>query len=89
MSKKRDRGKNFTDKEREEFLDIIEKHLNVIENKKTDCITVKRKQAAWEDIAKEFNAIQNTGIRNGTQLKNLYDSIKKKMKKDKADDKVS
>lgn len=85
--KKRERGKNYTEYEKERILEIAEKYLEIIENKKTDNVNVQKKLEAWNEIAKQFNATSQTGPRNGYQLKLLYDSIKQRAKK-KAEDKV-
>ncbi|XP_072380988.1 uncharacterized protein [Diabrotica undecimpunctata] len=88
MDKKRERSKNYLEEEKENLISIIEKYKHVIENKKTDSVWSKQKNAAWEKIATEYNSISKTGIRNGIQLKLLYEGLKKRVKKLKADDKV-
>lgn len=88
MDKKRERGKNYTDKEKETLLEIVSDFGNVIENKQTDGASVKLKNEAWEAISELYNSTSQTGVRSASQLKLLYDSIKKKAKKDKANEKV-
>ncbi|XP_050505177.1 uncharacterized protein LOC126883575 [Diabrotica virgifera virgifera] len=88
VEKKRERGKNYTEQEKENLLEIVKQYLNVIENKLTDGTSVKLKNEVWEVITEEFNATAQSGIRNAGQLRLLYDSIKKKARKDKANQKV-
>lgn len=87
-SKKRCRSKNFTDREKEELLNIVESYCSILENKKTDNISVKKKKNTWEDIKNQYNAIQTSGERNINQLQHLYDESKRRAKKNFADDKV-
>lgn len=60
--KKRFKGKNFTESEKEYLVQIVLKHKCVVENKKTDSLSVIRKSEVWRKIAEQFNAIQTTGI---------------------------
>ena len=50
---------------------------SIIENKKTDAVSAKKKDYAWERIASNFNS-QNETFRTQESLKNLWDNIKKK-----------
>ncbi|CAG9840797.1 unnamed protein product [Diabrotica balteata] len=88
MEKKRERSKNYLEEEKENLISIIEKYKHIIENKKTDSVWSKQKNATWEKIATEYNSISKTGIRNIKQLKLLYEALHKRVKKLKADDKV-
>ncbi|KAK5647767.1 hypothetical protein RI129_002659 [Pyrocoelia pectoralis] len=73
--KKYDRGKTFTEQEKEDLLDIAKKYLHIIENKKTDVITSKEKMHVWDMIASQFNSIATIEPRNGQQLKLLYEEM--------------
>lgn len=86
---KRERGNNFTETEKEILLRLARKHYSIIENKKTDGRTVKKKIDAWKRIAEQFNEVFSTNQRNAIQLKNFYNNHKRKLKRDKTDDKVS
>lgn len=88
MEKKRERGKNYTEQEKESLLEIIREYHHVIENKQTDGTTIKLKNDAWEVVTKQFNAMAQTGNRSSSQLRLLYDCMKKKAKKEKANEKV-
>lgn len=52
MIKKKKRSPNFTFKEKEVLLSVIRAHKNVIENKKTDAVSVHDKNRAWFEITK-------------------------------------
>ncbi|GLV59203.1 hypothetical protein CBL_21033 [Carabus blaptoides fortunei] len=88
IPKKRERCRNFTEEEKETLLVLVEQFIGLIENKKTDGVTTKQKNNAWEQVAQSFNSQFKTGSRTGAQLKLLYESLKKKAKKHKADNKV-
>ncbi|KAK4871969.1 hypothetical protein RN001_016093 [Aquatica leii] len=67
---KRERAGNFTESEKEIMTSITSKYFSIIENKKTDAITIKQKTETWERIADEFNLSANNVKRTGLQLKN-------------------
>lgn len=85
---KRERGKNFSEKEKRIFADIIciEKFRNILENKKTDYETTKCKAEAWIEIAKIFNAQTDEEERPVNQLKTYYENLKSKRKKCSAEE---
>ncbi|KAK4887114.1 hypothetical protein RN001_003385 [Aquatica leii] len=86
---KRERSSNFTESEKELLLNIVtDSFFEVIENKKTDSVTIKKKNETWDLVAVSFNAMTTNIARNGIQLNTAYNNIKRKLKKDKADDKV-
>lgn len=88
MEKKRERGKNYTEQEKESLIEIVKGFHGIIENKQTDGTSVKSKNEAWELITAHYNATSHTGIRTVSQLRLLYECMKKKAKKDKANEKV-
>lgn len=53
--KKRERSANYTEYEREVFTEIIKEFKSVIENVKTDGVTVEKKNRAWNDIENQYN----------------------------------
>lgn len=83
---KKNRSKNFTDTEKEQFICL--EYKNILENKKTDKVNLKEKMQAWENIMRKFNAIQTSGMREVKSLKVLYDNLKMKARKEKNEDKV-
>ncbi|XP_022195800.2 uncharacterized protein LOC111053259 [Nilaparvata lugens] len=83
---KRDRGRNYTEKEKEQFMQIILRYKTVVENRKIDRINIQEKNYAWMAIANEFNAIQTTGVRDLKALKTLLENLKMKAKREKSED---
>lgn len=55
---------------------------------KTDGTTNKIKFNAWENIRHQYNALQSTGIRTTSQLKAMFDTMKRKTRKDKSSERV-
>ena len=78
MEKKCEREKNYTEQEKESLIEIVKEYHNIVENKQTDGTSVKLKNEAWEAIAARYNATSHTGIRSASQLRLLYECIKKK-----------
>ena len=87
MENTQKRGRNFTERDKFKLLEIIEEFKEIIENKKTGAVFAKDKLTAWAAIAVKFN-LTAVEPRTGQQLRALYDGIKRKVKKDVADDKV-
>lgn len=85
----RKRSSNYTIRERELLLSLVEKYITIIENKKTNAVFNKQKILCWENVAKDFNALQTSGLRTGAQLKACYEQMKKIAKQHQAEDKVS
>ena len=79
--KKRDRSINFSAAETRCLIEICVKFKSVIENKKTDAVTNRDKEAAWIEIENMFNAISGTAARNKKALKLKYEGLKKSTKK--------
>ncbi|KAJ4425558.1 hypothetical protein ANN_27753 [Periplaneta americana] len=86
---KRTRSSNFTNKEKAIFVDVLPDYLNVIENKKTDGISVRHKECAWEKLANEYNSHPEVTKRTVKQLKVFYDSFKRQSKKNYVNEKVA
>ncbi|KAK5648109.1 hypothetical protein RI129_003001 [Pyrocoelia pectoralis] len=78
------RAKNFTSFDKHLLTDIASRYVQVI---KTDATNVKMKKDAWEEVASKFNASNQSGKRTAKQLHALYDGMKKKARKNIADDK--
>ncbi|KAH9371955.1 hypothetical protein HPB48_000570 [Haemaphysalis longicornis] len=47
---------NYTVQEKGLLMELARKYKDVIENKKTDSMSVHRKKATWRQIAQEFNS---------------------------------
>lgn len=88
-AKKRKRSKNFSEEEKSYLLDIVKQYVSVIENKKTDNVTVGEKKKVWDVICRNYNSVATTGERLPSQLIALYEELKRKAKKNLAEDKVS
>ncbi|KAJ8913083.1 hypothetical protein NQ315_006584 [Exocentrus adspersus] len=85
---KRARSSNFTAKEKEILFSLVMKYKNVVENKKTDQVSVGEKVAAWQKITAEFNAVApNLCTRSTESLKKFYDNKKKEVRKRVAEEK--
>ncbi|KAJ3661549.1 hypothetical protein Zmor_005940 [Zophobas morio] len=84
MDSKTNNGrKNYTDREKTLFADIIASKKSVIENKRTSVQAMRARSAAWQEVLQEFNASADHS-RNLKQLKILYDNLKRKARKDLA-----
>lgn len=67
---------------------MIDQYFNIIENKKTDGYTLQEKKDAWQSVCDSFNSVTTNSIRTVEQIKTAYNNIKRKIKKNAADDKV-
>ncbi|KAF5301101.1 hypothetical protein FQR65_LT19282 [Abscondita terminalis] len=85
---KRERNGNYTEADKELLSTIAIKYFHIIENKKTDALTIKQKHEAWENIAVDYNSSTINLKRTALQLKNAYNNFKKKLKKESAEDKI-
>ncbi|XP_063388214.1 myb/SANT-like DNA-binding domain-containing protein 4 [Cydia fagiglandana] len=80
--KKRERSSNFAISEISLLTELVSKYKLIIENKKTDAVTNKDKEAAWNSIAQTFNAASSAStVRTAKTLKLKYEGIKKSAKK--------
>lgn len=78
MSRKRERSANFTLEEVKLLLQLIRPHISILENKKTDNSTNKKKYAVWREIERSFNAVNSEKVlRSWKTLKFKFDGIKK------------
>ncbi|KAJ3662241.1 hypothetical protein Zmor_006597 [Zophobas morio] len=84
-SKAPKRSKNFTGHEKSELTQIIQRYAHIIENKKTDAVSVKQKLNCWEEIKTEFNAVTTEGPRDVQSLKTFYQNTKRSLKKERAE----
>jgi len=56
MEKEQRRAENLTAFDRAVISELLEMHWSVIENKKSDAVTLKDKAKAWQQLAEQFNA---------------------------------
>lgn len=74
------RRKNFSKEEKENIVSLILKYKNIIENKKTDSITIGEKEKCWKAITEEYNS-SSSYQRATVQLKAFYKNSKSDLKK--------
>ncbi|KAL5278216.1 hypothetical protein ACFFRR_003083 [Megaselia abdita] len=75
----------YTQRERNMVLGFAAQYRDVIENKKTDAESNRRKDEIWRIISKEFNA-RVYHQRTSKQLRQLYKNMKLLLKKDLCSD---
>ena len=76
----RDRAVNFTRDETYLLVTICRKHRDVLNNKKSDNLSLNIKNKAWEEIAAEFNQ-KTGGNRTEKTLKNRFHLLKVGLRK--------
>lgn len=74
----------FLDEEKDLLTELVAKYKNVVENKKTDAMSLHAKSRAWERLCVEYNSMPSVRPREVKQLKKLWDNLKQKWKKEKA-----
>ncbi|KYN29455.1 UPF0439 protein C9orf30 like protein [Trachymyrmex cornetzi] len=74
------RGKNFSEKEKSDLLDIIFLYRDIIENKVTDGLSNSKKDKPWTTITQKFNT-NKTDLRTEKTLRNCWDNIKRNTNK--------
>ena len=78
----RQRKYNFSFKEKELLVSLIERHGGVVESRTGDGVTIEQKVAAWADIQQRFNDTNDSALeRSVTELKKCYWNLKQKTKK--------
>ncbi|CAH1382829.1 unnamed protein product, partial [Tenebrio molitor] len=85
---KRERGKNFTEKEKEIAISIIDRYRSIIENKASDGSSLKQRKDAWQKVSDEFNATSVSAPRGAEQLKILWSNLRRTAKKTVAEENV-
>uniref|UniRef100_A0A131YQA5 Regulatory protein zeste n=1 Tax=Rhipicephalus appendiculatus TaxID=34631 RepID=A0A131YQA5_RHIAP len=76
----------YTAEERELLRNLVVRHRSVLENKRTDNVSKRAKDVAWEKVTEEYNS--QPGIRRVTvsQLRKLWDNEKSKWKKKQSEE---
>ncbi|KAL5009283.1 hypothetical protein ScPMuIL_014864 [Solemya velum] len=72
---------NFTELEKAILTQIITANRQVIECKRNDAETVKKKTDAWRTIERVFNSQHGVARRSATQLRKAWQNMKTRMKK--------
>ena len=78
----RQRKYNFSFREKELLVTLIERHGGVVESRTGDGVTIEQKVAAWADVQARFNQMNGAAQeRSVTELKKCYWNLKQKTKK--------
>ena len=80
MAESRRVHSNFVEEERELLLQLVTDDISIIECKKTDAATNRKKSKAWEAVLHKFNS-QSQISRSIHQLKSLWKRMKIMAKK--------
>ena len=81
------RSKNFSQQEVDLLLDLVNAKRNILENKRTDHVSLKDKENSWKELAESFNELNGSVVRDWKVLKGKYENLKKTCKKNFAKDK--
>ncbi|CAH2100755.1 unnamed protein product [Euphydryas editha] len=65
----------FTQMKKKVFLDVLKSYATITENKNTDDSTLREKNVAWDNIAREYNASSHVSIK---QLRQLWMNLKQR-----------
>ncbi|CAG5056562.1 unnamed protein product [Parnassius apollo] len=71
------------------LVDLVAEHFSVVENKRTDAVTMKQKNAEWVKISEEFNSQTTFGYRTAENVKAQWESLKKSTKKESSAERQS
>jgi len=75
--------RDLVDSDKQLFVEVVEKYLNIIECKKTDSTTCRLKQKTWGAIVNEFQrACPNANNFETQQAQNLWKNLKARAKTD-------
>lgn len=85
------RVSNFTFAEKQFLLNLVSsKYSHILEDKKTNRVSLDEKNRTWKKIEKEFNAnAPITCFRSNESLKRFYENKKKELRRKMADEKES
>ena len=72
----------FSELERTILTELVEKYLSIIECKKSDFRSIRRKNEIWTKISEEFNAQMVVQQRTDKQLKKCWENRKSRAKQD-------
>ncbi|XP_077486910.1 uncharacterized protein LOC144098272 [Amblyomma americanum] len=77
---------NFSEEERSVLIDLVSKYQTIVENKRTDGVSLDKKKKTWKEITDVYNCRPNVRFRTEAQLRKCWDNLKEKWRKGKADD---
>ncbi|XP_014249141.1 uncharacterized protein LOC106666455 [Cimex lectularius] len=72
------RAPNFSQLEEQILTKLVLKFASILENKKTDAVTTRKKSVCWEKITGDFNTTPGCALRSAVNLKCKYENLKKK-----------
>ncbi|XP_069670382.1 myb/SANT-like DNA-binding domain-containing protein 3 [Periplaneta americana] len=81
------RSANFSEKEVDLLVNLVNKYIDIIECKKTDATTWRAKAQTWEKLCNEFNSCSDGVVRCAKNLRMKYENVKKCNKKKFAEEK--
>ncbi|XP_039312771.1 fibrinogen silencer-binding protein isoform X2 [Solenopsis invicta] len=84
---KKGRTKNFTVSEKMLLIELVRERCKILENKTTNTVSVKEKEDCWEDLRLNFMYRSNGVSRCVQSLKTCWDNMKKRTKKQYAEEK--
>lgn len=88
MEKKSKRIANFTEAEKSILVDLVTAKKDILENKRTNTVSIKEKENCWEQLCNEYNGMAMNISRPTISLKNCWENIKKRTKKQFAEDRM-
>ncbi|XP_067133379.1 myb/SANT-like DNA-binding domain-containing protein 3 [Centruroides vittatus] len=86
-NKKRSRQPDFSHRETEYLMELVEKYKHIIESKETNAVSLKKKTETWQNLTEEFNKFPEVSKRDTKNLKVLWKNLKQKARKDVASNK--
>ncbi|KAF6209815.1 hypothetical protein GE061_015566 [Apolygus lucorum] len=86
-SQKKVKAPNFSLQEEELLIMLVERKKGILECHKSDMVGAKDKKRAWEEVEAEFNANASTQARTSNSLREKYNNLKKKLRRDLTDEK--
>ncbi|CAH2088534.1 unnamed protein product [Euphydryas editha] len=81
-NEKRKRSANWMASEKSLLVDLVTEHFNVMENKRTDGVSMKQKLGEWVTISNKYNSQTMLSHRTSDNLKAQWESLKKSAKKE-------
>ncbi|XP_047521476.1 myb/SANT-like DNA-binding domain-containing protein 3 [Pieris napi] len=76
MDKKKQ--KPYSEYERQLLVQLVQSKIGILENRKTDAVSQKKKHEAWEELAIEFNNSNVSHTADSKQLKKMWQNMKAK-----------
>ena len=77
MQRERKRAQNWEQTEIDIIFDLIVQHIDILENKKGDSTTNRKKVEAWKEVETCFQTSSACGsVRNLTSIKSLWKRLK-------------